>query len=88
MGSTHPQRWAPWPPGLAWKRPGCRATVRVLERHPEPLGLSELPTEQTSVVTRTGQKRRETFLLQHRVMASAIETRDPAAAEAAIPRTL
>jgi hypothetical protein len=41
MGSTHPQRWARVPPGLAWKRPGLpREWVRVLERHPEPLGLA------------------------------------------------
>jgi hypothetical protein len=34
--STHTQRWARVPPGLAWKRPGLPTDwVRVLERHPE-----------------------------------------------------
>jgi hypothetical protein len=29
------------PPGLGWKRPGIpRDWVRVLERHPEPMGLA------------------------------------------------
>jgi hypothetical protein len=38
--STKPQRWARVPPGKAWKRPGLpREWVRVLERHPEPMGL-------------------------------------------------
>ena len=36
------QRWAPCPPGLAWKRPGLPTDwVRVLERHPE--GVAALP---------------------------------------------
>jgi hypothetical protein len=41
MSSTKPQRWARVAPGLAWKRPGLpREWVRVLERHPEPMGLA------------------------------------------------
>jgi hypothetical protein len=39
--STEPQRWARVPPGLAWKRPGLpRDWVRVLGRHPDPMGLA------------------------------------------------
>jgi hypothetical protein len=39
--ATKLQRWARVPPGLAWKHPGLpRDWVRVLERHPEPMGLA------------------------------------------------
>jgi hypothetical protein len=39
--STKPQLWARVPPGRAWKHPGLpRDWARVLERHPEPLGLA------------------------------------------------
>jgi hypothetical protein len=38
---TEPQRWARVPPGQAWKRPGLPTDwVRVLDRHPDPLGLA------------------------------------------------
>jgi hypothetical protein len=44
--STHPQRWAQVPPGEAWKHPGLPTYwVRVLERHPEPLGLAGTGTD-------------------------------------------
>ena len=35
-------------------------------------------------VTRVGDERRETALREHRAIVSAIEARDPAAAEAAV----
>jgi hypothetical protein len=42
MTSTHPQRWARCPPGLAWKRPGLPTKwMRVLDQHQE--GFVALP---------------------------------------------
>ena len=41
MGSTDAKRWARGKPALLWRRPGLpRDWVRVLERHPEPMGLA------------------------------------------------
>jgi hypothetical protein len=41
METTQPQRWARCRPGTEWRHPGLpTAWVRVLERHPQPGGLS------------------------------------------------
>jgi hypothetical protein len=39
--TTPSQRWARGKPEILWKRPGLpRNWVRVLKRHPEPMGLA------------------------------------------------